>query len=544
MRALVGLCLIAGMGFGVCAIAQTPPVAPESSVPTLKVNPRLTLENVTVTDSNGQPVRGLTEADFTVKEDGKPQAIKNFAEYGAAKPAEQTALPPNVYSNRPQVAEAGAVNILMLDNVSTGINNGLKMSPDYFMVARQQAVKYLEKMAPGTEMAVLDLADGLRVAQGFTADKSLLIAAANSVATTMVPRTYLPSIGPPPPGAACLVANTQSELTVQALNQAAAFLSGIKGRKNLIWFTPGIPWVTDYAKYSGVTCLRDYTRELHQAYDRLTAAQVALYPIDPRGLMEELSLLSDDYASLQDMAKATGGVAYFSRNDMDAAMGEAIATGSDYYSISYVPPLKKYDGQHHSIKVSVDRPGVRLSYREGYNSDDSAHPAKDTEKKDLAADSGSPRRALAISMGREAPTLSDVQFDVRIEPDAKSSPPPVIGTLDPKLKSKPLTRYDFHYMIPADHVRIADAPNGGHQSALILDVAAYDGDGKLLTVVSQPASLPLTQEAYQHVPAVTLRCVQQIDLPAGQLFLRVGILDTAADRIGTLDVPLKVVSRN
>src|ERR1700677_1766468 len=40
---------------------------------TLKVNARLTLVDVTVTDAKGKPVHGLTQADFTVKEDGKPQ---------------------------------------------------------------------------------------------------------------------------------------------------------------------------------------------------------------------------------------------------------------------------------------------------------------------------------------------------------------------------------------------------------------------------------------------------------------------------------------
>ncbi len=39
--------------------------------------------DVVVTDKQGNRVHGLTKDDFTIVEDGKPQAITNFAEYGA-----------------------------------------------------------------------------------------------------------------------------------------------------------------------------------------------------------------------------------------------------------------------------------------------------------------------------------------------------------------------------------------------------------------------------------------------------------------------------
>jgi hypothetical protein len=55
-------------------LEQQEPSAP----PTLKVYSRETVVDVTVTDSHGNPVHGLTQADFTVKEDGKLKPIRSF----------------------------------------------------------------------------------------------------------------------------------------------------------------------------------------------------------------------------------------------------------------------------------------------------------------------------------------------------------------------------------------------------------------------------------------------------------------------------------
>jgi VWFA-related protein len=383
--------------------AQPPPTAPvvaqqpspSTATPTLKVATKLTVEDVTVTDAQRKPVHGLERPDFTIKEDGKPQPIRDFEEHGAQR--SQTApprLPANTYTNA-QPANASAVNILLLDDVTTGLANGLRRPLGNLEYERQQAIQYLKRMPPGTQVAILQLGDGLHLVQGVTTDQAILLAAMNAVSDKPVDGAYVPPKSMPGAGDACRAANTQSQLVVEALDQAAAFLSGIRGRKNLIWFTPGIPWLTHYADYSQVPCLKNYTPQLHRAYGLFNEAQVVLYPVDPRGLpagsfdasvpppcpphsacagpppsATQAAIVVGfpiknfaEEASLQDMANATGGKAYYNRNDLDGAVEEAIATGADFYSLSYVPPLTKYDGQYHTIDVKVDRPKLTLQYR-------------------------------------------------------------------------------------------------------------------------------------------------------------------------------------
>src|SRR5262249_54230952 len=53
--------------------------APQTPVPTFRAGVELIQVDVTVLDKNRQPVRGLTAADFTIAEDGKPQAIAAFS---------------------------------------------------------------------------------------------------------------------------------------------------------------------------------------------------------------------------------------------------------------------------------------------------------------------------------------------------------------------------------------------------------------------------------------------------------------------------------
>ena len=200
------------------------------------------------------------------------------------------------------------------------------------------------------------------------------------------------------------------------------------------------------------------------------------------------------------------------------------------------------------IEVKVARPGVNLVYRKGYYADDLS---KVTAKTDLTmAITPPPAYAgnMKAPMSRGMPTSEQLLFDVDVEPSAvapKPGDPSVLGTLDPKLHGKRLTRYAFSYVVPIQQIAFTSGSNQAHRGALGFDIAVYDENDKLLTGLSQIVKTTLSDATYQQQMNAKepIRFLEQIDLPPGQLFVRVGVLDHTSNKVGTLELPLKVGKR-
>ena len=331
-------------------------------------------------------------------------------------------------------------------------------------------------------------------------------------------------------------------MVLEALDQIAVSSAPIKGRKNLIWFTEGIPAITD--PNDRPDCLPDYSLGLSHAYDQLTAAQVSVYPVDALGV----DVLGERQLSEQMVAEATGGIAYSETNDLATSVLKAIDNGANYYSIAYVPPDQTNKGVYHKIDVKVDRPGVTVVFRKGYYSDN------------LAKDKLAPGLTLSVTpppayggnmkapMSRGFPTSQDILFNVGVAPSTappKPGGPQILGTLNPALRGRRLVRYGFDYVVPAQQIVFRDGPNKTHKAALDFDIAVFDSNDKLLTGLSQIVRTTLNDSTYQKDTneKAPIRLSQQIDLPPGQLFIRVGVLDRTTNKVGTLELPLKVGGR-
>ena len=133
------------------ASAQTqtsPPNISSGQTTTLKTRAQLVVVDVVVTDSSKKPIHGLKASDFTLKEAGASQTIRNFEEHSALTLADATKFPPmpklpqGVFTNYTPAPANGAVNLLLLDELNTP-------AADQSYV-RQQLLVYLKTAPPGT----------------------------------------------------------------------------------------------------------------------------------------------------------------------------------------------------------------------------------------------------------------------------------------------------------------------------------------------------------------------------------------------------------
>ena len=192
------------------------------------------------------------------------------------------------------------------------------------------------------------------------------------------------------------------------------YLSGIPGRKNLIWASESFPFSllphSDTGKnpFSGT---RNYADEITAAANMLTDAQVAVYPVDVRGLQvkqamtasrtpmrgpasgpqmmgqmnrEQTSLLQSQ-ATMETIAKDTGGKTCENDNDLSGCVLKALTESSAYYELAYYPQNVEWDGKFHRIVVKTSRHGVKLTYRGGYFAFDSAVSPKGSHRKIASA---------------------------------------------------------------------------------------------------------------------------------------------------------------
>ena len=143
------------------------------------------------------------------------------------------------------------------------------------------------------------------------------------------------------------------------------------------------------------------------AFELLTSEQIALYPVDPGGVQG----LGIESLRTEAVAEGLGGLAFYNNNDLGAVIARAIDNGSHFYTLSYYPPNRKEDGHFHSIKVKVNRPGVRLVYRKGYNAED--------PRLHLPT-SGAPLMNAALEA--KVPGATQLLFNVAVQPPSGPEP--------------------------------------------------------------------------------------------------------------------------
>lgn len=552
------------------ATATSPKSGTQQLPAVLKVKTRLVIVDVVARNGKGEPISDLKREDFTIMEDGKAQKISAFSfqhPESSSRPIQAPILPPNTFNNLPRYQPNSAVNVLLLDALNTNLLNQA--------YARECMVKFLESLPRGQTMAVYLLGNKLRLVQDFTSDPELLKKAALSMKgepsrLLANPAGTSPSVMPIGSAAADLLASvpslaqtlsqfeneqiaTRNDLrvayTLAALNSLARTLAGYPGRKNLIWVSETFPFdiLLDEVSVRSPKTERHYADDVAVTGSLLSDAQVAVYPVDARGLSNNsiysvgsdpnpmagnpgpgrgmaASMSADSDAwmaartTMNDLAEKTGGRAFYNRNDLDNAVLESIADGSSYYTLGYYPENKEWDSKFRNIHVKVNRPGVKLHYRAGYFAVDrgalaQADPAKQDQDLDQA-------------MTLDWPIATGLPFQAQVMPPS------------PQTQNKVV----IQYRLDPHAINFESDEQGLHHVNVLCAVRAYPAkklDKPFKTDGNRMAG-PLKNDAYERVIKAYFPCQEQVELPPGPYILRLGVRDNSTGLIGTATAAVEV----
>jgi VWFA-related protein len=550
--ALLSTALVVACGLASSQTATTPASAAsqrEDSVPTFHATSRLVLVDVVVTDRKGEFIQDLKPGDFTVFEDGKPQRISGFNAHSSlqhAAPEPKIQLPPNQYTNFSSQPLDRPVTVILLDMLNTGV-----MDQGY---GRKQMIKFLEQLPSGESVALFAMRGNLAMLQGFTESSDKLIAAAKTIQSHKSPLNtteseledaeYTATLGGSSSAIissglshmlyseASFQSDQRARMTLASLSTLAHSLSGYAGRKNLIWLTGGIPFSVgpDSSKWNSQQ-ERDYFHSLHEVQSQLAAAQIAVYPVDVRGLLtlgvpigspnstpESIARqhvnLEDTRIALNDIAYETGGKSFSSTNDLKAAMTESLREGTNYYTLAYVPQNPDWNGLYRKIDVKSSEHGAKLIFRRGYYA---------ISEKPFSGDESA--KMLASAMQPTIPVFTTLLVRVQVlAPDADHK----------------AVRVD--YAVNANDVSFSDGPEQRKGTKIDFMAVAWDNNHKNAGYIQNTMETSFRPEAYQQALRTGIPMHQELELKPGKYTLKLGVIDRGSQRVGTVELPLIISS--
>jgi VWFA-related protein len=588
----LGLVLLLG------GLASSPPLPSQTALPednarnVFKANARIVVLDVVVTGMKGRPVGGLHKQDFLISEDGRPQTISYFEEHTGAQQANVPDLPPNVFTNVPRVKPNDSETVLLLDSLNTPLADQSNV--------RAQMIRYLKKQQSGRRMAIFTLGTRLRLVQGFTDDPALLTAAINNQkngtglqtapllqtdSETAANQELVAAMAEHAPDAAAdwqqFMADQSStrdsvriDLTLAAFQELAHYLAGIPGRKNVAWFSGAFPVVIfpNPALSDSFAVQADDQEKVRKTDALLSSVQVAIYPIategvatdslysassDTRGAQQRVSNSPQEdaqqrnanHAGMDEIARDTGGAAFYGTNSLSDALARITDHGSYFYTLTYTSTNLATDGRFRKIQVKLPG-GYQPAYRRGYYADDAksiqaAAAAKPAPKP--AADPLSPFLRPGLPDATQVPlTLRVMRGSAQpgtshaLTSGNQPATNPGQGGDNPNLKG-PLTRYKVDLMIPARGLQFEPAPDGRRHVSVEAALVVYNHEGTPLNWMLRQVNLNLDAAHYTTAQANGVNLYLEIDAPDDGALLRSGVYDLNTNLAGTLEIPLSTI---
>ena len=330
----------------------------------------------------------------------------------------------------------------------------------------------------------------------------------------------------------------RAKLTFDALRLIARHVSGYPGRKNLIWLSSAFPLaitpdanLTMVAKFSGI---RNYSADMTAVASALTDAQIAVYPVDPRGmetqalfdpqlrgkanpfsegatLNRESSVRFLTQDSMENLAEQTGGKVCMNNNDLSECVKRAIDDSSSYYELSYYPTDKNWHGEFRRTSVKTSRSGVQLSFREGYF-------AREADATIWAKD------AKATDAHLSQAACNDFLTATSIFVEASALPPDQPG--------------QTKYFLVIDPNAVSFGAADGEQNVQIeLATCMFNARGLPLQYNRQSLGQKFTETEYQTVKAQGISHTISFVPKPETARIRLLVCDTRTGMIGSVDLP-------
>jgi VWFA-related protein len=525
----------------------TSPAAAQAPV-AIHTTTRLVQVSVVVHDKHGNPISGLTKDDFAILDEKKPQAIQVFSEETNLPPTHSPPpLPPDTYTNRlaEQAGVPTSVTVILLDGLNT------KFSDQH--QAKEQVIKFLSQIHPEDRVALYTLGREVQILHDFTTDSSSLLDALERFKGRQ--NTEVDASQPDQPvdlssvpgteqfqafldGAAQQEANFYTadrvRLTVDGLIAIADHIGSLPGRKNLVWVSGSFPISVGYdvPDLSSNNERIDFYDEVQRAAQALNEANLAVYPVDARGLIPGNPSMNasqpsarrrtagpprgpasppnpSEFATLDEMASRTGGKASYNSNDIFGAIRRALDDSRITYSLGYYPEGVAWDRKFHNIKVEVKKPGMEIRARKGYFAIEESKRKPEDVKAVLAEASMSPLDATAIGVR------------VKLSPGDSAAPRSLKAELHFDLR-------DFSM----------EQINGRWTGTLDAAFSLLDAKDQILSGENQNMKLNLEPARYDKALKEGVRYTKTVTVPPGATILRVILRDEATGNIGSVSIPL------
>ena len=272
----------------------------------------LSIDAVAV-DRNGLPVTDLRPAELEVWINGYRVPIETLTVMAAKDTG------------------SGRSIVLLLDDIT--------LEPAILPRARDAARRFVERMSPGDQMAIVTL-NGISIIES-TGDRARLLQSLNAYTTRATGVMRL---------------DTLAELLFGTITSISRRFAETSDRRKTV-VAIGSSWLLD-TPVPPPTVGRDFRPEWTDAMRAMAVANVTLYVIDPAGLGMSRSL-----SGSSGFARETGGYAFANTNDVDGAVERIMREAGFYYVIAIADPPVGRKAELRELDVRVLRRGVTVRAR-------------------------------------------------------------------------------------------------------------------------------------------------------------------------------------